>query len=168
MPPRTRKSTGGARGSPAGTQRKLSFNHRVTKSVPKTLAKDSIAGSPLRKELLRDKIDAELAAEEEEVKEVEATPEPEPVRQITPKVAEKSDLERKAEKLGDAAINRYWRTVEGEMMSKRVHQEDLSTGEKVLRYFDVCSQYGVSLLLLFYFGHRLTKRGYSHASASNA
>jgi DNA polymerase delta subunit 4 len=144
MPPTTRKSTGGTRGRPANTQQKLSFNHRVTKSVPKS-AKDSAAASPLRKELLRDKISSDL--EDAKVEE----PTPEPVQQIQKKTeesrAKKSDVELKAESLSDAAITRYWRKLESERMAKRVHQEDLSTGEKVLRYFDVSSQYGVSLPL---------------------
>lgn len=136
MPPTTRKSTG-ARSRATGGQQKLSFNHRVTKSVPKS-AKESVAASPLRKEIIRETIS--------DLEEVKASPQPEPTQptQLAPKTPiAKSDLELKAENLSDAAITRYWRKVESEMMSKRVHQEDLSTGEKVLRYFDVSSQYGV-------------------------
>jgi DNA polymerase delta subunit 4 len=121
----------------------------VTKSVPRS-AKESAAASPLRKELLRDKISSDL----EDVKAEEPTPEPtpEPVGQIRKKTeesnAKKSDVELKAESLSDAAITRYWRKLESERMSNRVHQEDLTTGEKILRYFDVSSQYGVSVHFL--------------------
>lgn len=117
----------------------------MTKSVPKS-AKESVTASPLRKELLRDKI----SSDREDAKVEEPTPEPTPEPlQETPKrteqpAARKSDVELKAESLSDAAITRYWRNLESERMAKRVHQEDLSVGEKLLRYFDVSSQYGVS------------------------
>lgn len=42
----------------------------------------------------------------------------------------------------EAHINKYWKSIEMERMAPRVHQEGLSTHEKILRYFDVSSQYG--------------------------
>lgn len=57
--------------------------------------------------------------------------------------AEKSESHRKAAKITDKAIEMYWRRLESERTAKRVHQEDVLTGEKILRFFDVSSQYGV-------------------------
>ncbi|KAK4101111.1 hypothetical protein N658DRAFT_507420 [Parathielavia hyrcaniae] len=56
-----------------------------------------------------------------------------------------SEDELRAEKITDRAIERYWAGIEASRMAKAVHKkhgEGLSTGEKVLRYFDVSSQYG--------------------------
>ncbi len=66
------------------------------------------------------------------------------VPQPAPVVREKSKAEVAAEKLTDAQINKYWCGIEAQRGAKRVHQEELSTDERVLRYFDVSSQYGVS------------------------
>jgi len=52
----------------------------------------------------------------------------------------KEELE--AEKVPVAQINRYWRARESERLAARVHQEDLSVEEKILRLFDMSSQYG--------------------------
>jgi len=71
----------------------------------------------------------------EEVKEPEVAPEP-----------EKSGLELQAEKITDAQIKKYWKSIENQWTTPRLHQEGVSQSEKVLRYFDVSSQYGVSQL----------------------
>ena len=61
----------------------------------------------------------------------------------------RSPEEVKALKVTDAQIKRYWRDREAERRAPRVHQDDLSVEEKVLRYWDMSSQYGVSLPLFF-------------------
>lgn len=64
----------------------------------------------------------------------------------------KSEAEARALKVSDAAVERYWAGIEASRMAKAVHKkhtEGLSTGEKVLRYFDVSSQYGVRFFLSF-------------------
>lgn len=135
--PTTRRSSGDSRA--AGRQSTLSFNHRVTKSVPKS-AKDlskPTKQSPLAKHVssVKDEPTTEdeaIKAEVEEEPQVEQ-PEPEP---------EKSEAELRAEKITDRQIDQYWRKLERERISKRVHQEDLTVAEKVLRYWDVNSQYG--------------------------
>ena len=75
---------------------------------------------------------------------------------------ERSPEEVKASKVTDAQIKRYWRDRENERKAPRVHQETLSVEEKVLRYWDMSSQYGVSTLHskllqtpLFYLGGSL-------------
>lgn len=61
-------------------------------------------------------------------------------------VVQESAAEREATRVSDAAIERYWAGIEAGRTAKAVHRkhtEGLTTGEKVLRYFDVSSQYGV-------------------------
>jgi len=139
--PTTRRSLGG-RAVATGNQSKLSFNNRVTKPLPKSV-KDSAAASPLKKELVREEVEK---GEDDDVKPDE--PQQQIQRATEQQVASvgvaKSDAELKAAKMGDAAVQKYWRKVEAERMAKRVHQEDLTLSEKVLRYFDVSSHYGVS------------------------
>ncbi|RYP42131.1 hypothetical protein DL767_000496 [Monosporascus sp. MG133] len=136
--PTTRRSS-----RPAGRQSTLSFNHRVTKSsVPKSAksgAKSVVSTTPTKQSPLGKHVStADLESEpepqvkeEEEVKAV--VPEPEP---------EKSEAELRAQKITDSQIDQYWRALERERKAPRVHQEDLSLAEKVLRYWDVSSQYG--------------------------
>ncbi|OAA63058.1 DNA polymerase delta subunit [Cordyceps fumosorosea ARSEF 2679] len=142
--PTTRRSTGGARARPGPTkgQSTISFSNRVTKPVPKDV-KNSIIVPSLQK------VDAP-APEELDVDDVTAEPEVEEqpsqeeddVEEVVAAVPEKTDAEIKAEKMSDAQIGKYWRSIEAERKAPRVHQEGLSLNEKVLRYFDVSSQYG--------------------------
>jgi len=133
----------------------------VTKSVPKS-AKDAALSSvvskpsPLSKSSKPDDDEVEEEVEEkveqQQPVKVETAPAVEPEveeekeaeEEEEKAVPEKSAAEIKAEKMSDAQIAKYWRGLEAESTAKRVHQEDLSVGEKVLRYFDVSSQYGVS------------------------
>ncbi|KAK2071997.1 hypothetical protein P8C59_006378 [Phyllachora maydis] len=55
---------------------------------------------------------------------------------------DKSELEIKATILDDRAIQEYWKELESQRKAKRVHQDSLPMSEKILRYFDVSSQYG--------------------------
>jgi DNA polymerase delta subunit 4 len=141
--PTTRRSSGGRGAVSTGKQSKLSFNNRVTKPVPKSV-KDSVASSPLKKELIQEKVEKVEKDEAEDIKADEQLQQ-ETEQQIVSIDVTKSDAELKAAKMSDAAIQKYWRKVEAERMAKRVHQEDLTLSEKVLRYFDVSSQYGVSV-----------------------
>jgi len=152
--PTTRRTAGA--GATAGKQSTLSFNHRVTKaSVPvgKQAAKAAAASAPAKQSPLakqiEDTVSAPTAADDEAV--VEITPEDEAadgqakvedVVVAEEKDEEKSEAEVKALKMTDRQIETYWRDVEAERIAKRVHQEELGTPEKVLRYFDVSSQYG--------------------------
>ncbi|KAH8816261.1 DNA polymerase delta [Xylogone sp. PMI_703] len=67
------------------------------------------------------------------------------IRELKSKKNEKSEIEKKAESMSAAQIRKYWQGIESMRIAKRVHQEDLSTEEKILRYFDVSSQYGPSI-----------------------
>lgn len=59
---------------------------------------------------------------------------------------ERTVEEENASKVTDAQIRRYWREREAERKAPRVHQEDVSIEERVLRLFDMSSQFGVCLL----------------------
>lgn len=157
MPP-TRKSTRGsaARGSATGKQSTLLFTNRVSKAgAVKSSSKDkdaqldspNAAPPPSKKakleefEKVEDQVNEQLG-DDSQVEEAEDK------AQID--VAEdKAQAEVRAEKITDAQIRKYWKGVEEARIAKRVHQEELGTGEKVLRYFDISSQYGVSLSCCF-------------------
>lgn len=133
--PTTRRSAS-AQGL-SGKQSKLSFTHRVTKPVV-PVGKKQLVSSPLVKQICQDKTskpDPEPEAEPEQEVEFEI-PAPDEV------IKEKVEAEYKAEKITTAQIKKYWRQVEAQRLAPSIHQEDLDVGEKVLRYFDVSSQYG--------------------------
>ncbi|KAK4083470.1 uncharacterized protein Triagg1_1132 [Trichoderma aggressivum f. europaeum] len=152
--PTTRRAAAAARGrpGPAKGQSTISFTGRVTKAVPKDLkkvvtdtpaiAKTTIPERPASKGAVTKEEEEEkfvdVVADEPEVHE-ESEAEVEPVAEKAP---EKTEAELKAEKITDAQIKSYWKAIEKVRKAPRVHQEDLDLGEKVLRYFDVSSQYG--------------------------
>lgn len=61
------------------------------------------------------------------------------------KQADGSAVEEKAKKIPETQIRKYWKGKEDERIAPRVHQQGLSVNEKILRHFDLSSQYGVSL-----------------------
>lgn len=59
----------------------------------------------------------------------------------------RSEIELCALEIPQSAIDAYWNKIDSARMASTVHKkhtQDLTTGEKVLRYFDVSSHYGVS------------------------
>ncbi len=157
MPPPARKVSG-------GRQATLSFNHRVTKpSATKQSAKEAalptktvepedkkakaeedkekVKAEPEKAE--KDDLMAEIQAEEED-EEAQAKEEAPKADEKPLLAASRSEDEIAADAVTDAQIRRYWRSVEVQSMARRVHQEGLDLGEKVLRYFDVSSHFGVS------------------------
>ncbi|KAJ0385326.1 hypothetical protein COL922a_006560 [Colletotrichum nupharicola] len=137
--PTTRRSTGGARAraGPARGQSTISFSHKVSKPVPKDLKKAAVLGSAVER--------AEQAKKEEavQVDEIQVDePETKEEEEVKEEVPEKSEAVIRAEKISDAQINKYWKSIEAERIAPRVHQKDVTLAEKVLRYFDVSSQYG--------------------------
>ncbi|KAI8301990.1 hypothetical protein K4K61_008315 [Colletotrichum sp. SAR11_59] len=137
--PTTRRSTGGARARPGPVrgQSTISFSHKVSKPVPKDLKKAAVLGSAVERAEQAKKEEAaqvdEIQVDEPETKEEEEAKE---------EVPEKSEAVIRAEKISDAQINKYWKSIEAERIAPRVHQKDVTLAEKVLRYFDVSSQYG--------------------------
>lgn len=108
----------------------------MTKSVPRDTKK---AVSKI------DQADVASPAKEE----VEDVVVDEPEVEVKPQeqLPAKSDAEIEAEKISDAQIAKYWKGIEKLRRAPRVHQQDLMLSEKVLRYFDVSSQYGVSSIV---------------------
>ncbi|KAM3526401.1 hypothetical protein NHJ13051_003448 [Beauveria bassiana] len=143
--PTTRRTTGGARARPGPTkgQATISFSNRVTKAVPKDVKSSIVVPSrqkfdaPAQKEPGVDNVvsEPEVAEQPKEEEEEETLVE-------EAAVPSKTEAELKAERTSDAQIGKYWRSIEAQRIAPRVHQEDLSLHEKVLRYFDVSSQYG--------------------------
>ncbi|KAK0741818.1 DNA polymerase delta, subunit 4-domain-containing protein [Apiosordaria backusii] len=134
--PVTRRSTRATSSSKAGgeaKQAKLNFNNKITKPLPsRAHPKDKVA-----------------KVEEALVRTATPSPAPEPVS-VKVEKEEKAEVklspaEVKASKISQAAINRYWKSIEESRLAKEVHKKHtagLTTGEKVLRYWDVSSQYG--------------------------
>ncbi|OAL37685.1 hypothetical protein AYO20_03192 [Fonsecaea nubica] len=54
----------------------------------------------------------------------------------------KDQRELAAEKVTDSQLKKYWQAEEDSRLAPRVHQSDLSLHEKILRHFDLSSQYG--------------------------
>lgn len=141
--PTTRRSAGGtkARQGPAKGQSTISFAGKVTKDIPKDIKANVISAPirtkvevPAKTEPVEEVLPEKVEAEEEELKE-------EVEEEVVPP---KSEAELKAEKVTDTQIGKYWRAIENNRIAPRVHQQELSLNEKVLRYFDVSSQYGVN------------------------
>ncbi|RAO69496.1 uncharacterized protein BHQ10_005508 [Talaromyces amestolkiae] len=53
-----------------------------------------------------------------------------------------TDEDKKALKISEVQIRRYWSEEEKSRKAPRVHQNGLDTDEKILRHFDLSSQYG--------------------------
>ncbi|QIW99716.1 hypothetical protein AMS68_005234 [Peltaster fructicola] len=53
-----------------------------------------------------------------------------------------ADEDKQARKISDTQIKKYWRTKEEQRIVPRVHQDDLTVYEKVLREWDMSGQYG--------------------------
>lgn len=155
--PTTRRSTRAASGP--GKQSTLSFKHKVTKAI-KT-GKEDYKSPSRAKEYIPAPSPEPTAADDDDD---DNTTLPSPTgkkRKAAPGVEEhaedkkveqpvvkeqKSEDEIEAAKVTDRAIERYWLGIEAGRSARAVHRkhtEGLSTGEKVLRYFDVSSQYGV-------------------------
>ncbi|KAI9657799.1 MAG: hypothetical protein M1829_006865 [Trizodia sp. TS-e1964] len=139
MPPSRRNRMSG----PAlrGAQSTISFGSRgkVTKASVTNSKKKRDSSSRLRDSIQPDDISAaepadavtpppvSPAAEEPEVQAVALPPTP---------------TKEQAQGISDAGIKKYWREKELERKTPRVHQQELSVSEKILRHFDVSYQYG--------------------------
>ena len=135
MPPTRRSRTSGGPAA-KGSQKTLSFgSSKITKPTSaKGKFTPPLTSSTPTKDIDVGHTSSETAVAEQAKAEVERVQVKE----------ERSPEEVKASKVTDAQIKRYWRDREAERRAPRVHQEDLSVEEKVLRYWDMSSQYGVS------------------------
>jgi len=128
MPParRARTSSGPAA---KGAQKTISFGSKVTKPTS-TTSKDKTS---LSKTLDIGHVSSEAAVAQQAAVEIERVKK------------DQSPEELKAEKVTDLQIKKYWREREKERRTPRVHQEGLSVEEKILRLFDMSSQYGPAI-----------------------
>ncbi|KAH6695787.1 DNA polymerase delta, subunit 4-domain-containing protein [Plectosphaerella plurivora] len=149
--PNTRRSTGGARArpGPAKGQSTISFASKVSKPGPRLDGKKAVieSGKPATKEIKDEDVPVKVEPEVESVPvkvepEVESEEEEIEVQEETLPTPEKSEAEVRAEAISEKQIGKYWKDIEALRIAPRVHVDDLSVGEKVLRYFDVSSQYG--------------------------
>lgn len=143
----SKRSTGGtrARAGPEVGQSTISFASRVTKPVARDVKKAALSDGPApRKATVEATSPPKDEAEDTPVEDVSVEEvEPAEEEQVTPD-EEKSGAELRAEQVSDREIAGYWAKLESERIAPRVHQEGVTLSEKVLRYFDVSSQYGVS------------------------
>ena len=161
--PTTRRSTRSSTGTAAGKQQTLSFKHKVTKAIktgkegyrsparakeyiPEPSPEPATTPTKIRKTRDHDDIDSQPAPT------TPPTTDEQPTAAAAAAAAEQpqTDAELAASQITDKAIEKYWRGIEASRTAQAVHKkhgEGLATGEKVLRYFDVSSQYGVRIRL---------------------
>ncbi|KAL2160154.1 hypothetical protein VTH06DRAFT_1809 [Thermothelomyces fergusii] len=151
--PATRRSTRSSAGT--GKQSTLSFKHKVTKAIH--TGKEAYKSPSRAKEYIPEPspepaVSKPEPKKEEEEEEEEKTPVPSDDEQLqkaqptaVASAQRPSEAEVEAAKITDRAIEQYWNGIENSRKAKAVHRKHtggLTTGEKVLRYFDVNSQYG--------------------------
>lgn len=148
MPPK-RRTSGPATKSQQSTLAFHGASNKVTKAGTRTQdTKKSLLSDVATKketkpeviEIIEEPTTIEAAIIDQTKEEVEA------------QQAESTPEEDEARQTSDAAIKKYWAAKEKQRMAPRVHQQDLSLHEKILREFDMSAQYGV---------------GCPHMSASN-
>ncbi|KAG6093170.1 hypothetical protein E4U30_004569 [Claviceps sp. LM220 group G6] len=150
--PTTRRSTAAAaRGRTGSTkgQSTISFTNKVTKPVaknvksvvatPKTITVDIPERTKPVEEKTKEDVNKKDEDEAEHEHEEESQQQVPRLETAPPKI---SETETRAGKLTDAHIDKYWKSIERQRKASRVHQQGISVNEKVLRYFDVSSQYG--------------------------
>ncbi|KIW87973.1 uncharacterized protein Z519_11558 [Cladophialophora bantiana CBS 173.52] len=161
--PRGRKSATSHGHNPL--QSTLSFNNksaRVTKPSAKAHRDEHAASVKKLTELEDDGLKTEpedvtdgkneLASEETEESPQDLEPDAEPEEEVAVKARSrkkqkaksegKDERELAAEKVTDVQLKKYWQAEEDSRLAPRVHQSDLSLHEKILRHFDLSSQYG--------------------------
>lgn len=149
--PATRRSRTSSGPAAKGSQKTLSFG--PTKTSKPSTKKTKLAASPLSKTSDINSIDIDTEQDEDVGGDVDvghmtseaaiaqqATKEAQRVKKEGP-----SAEEEKARKVSDAQVRRYWREREAERRAPRIHQGDLGVEEKVLRLWDMSSQYGPAI-----------------------
>ncbi|KAH7398400.1 DNA polymerase delta, subunit 4-domain-containing protein [Pyrenochaeta sp. MPI-SDFR-AT-0127] len=137
MPPK-RRSAGPATKSQQSTLAFHGASNKVTKAGTRAQGAKSLLSETKPKDVKPEVVDIEetepstteaaiidQAEQEVEAQQVESTPEEDQARQTT-----------------DAAIKKYWAAKEKQRTAPRVHQQDLSLHEKILREFDMSAHYG--------------------------
>jgi DNA polymerase delta subunit 4 len=140
MPPK-RRTSGPATKAQQSTLAFHGSTNKITKPVSKVQnGKKSALSKSAAKSIEPETIDIDAID-----KPKPTTVEADVISQVEKDVAAESTPEEEAAKrITDAAIEKYWVSKEQQRLAQRVHQQDLSVYEKVLREFDVSGQYGVS------------------------
>ncbi|KAF1928139.1 uncharacterized protein M421DRAFT_421319 [Didymella exigua CBS 183.55] len=63
-------------------------------------------------------------------------------KEVAAQKVETAPEDEAARRITDSTIKKYWAAKENQRLAPRVHQNDLSLHEKVLREFDMSAQYG--------------------------
>lgn len=159
--PRGKKAVGRAASASnpksAKQQSALSFSGRVTKPSTNTRSastkKADEKAAALERELSAGVVATPIDSQAEDSDVVDSQAKAEPPNVTTSELAireqaqqeqipPKSPEDLAAERIPESQIKRYWAGKEAERLTRRVHQEDLSLHEKVLREFDMSYQYG--------------------------
>ncbi|MCJ1474712.1 hypothetical protein MMC13_003372 [Lambiella insularis] len=143
MPP-TRRKNGSAT---ARAQRTISFNSRITKPSSTVIStKDDDAKARKAKNIIETVDITRTSPKPEEVDDqIDNQPTTAELAIRSQAAVEKektTEAEVKAIKITDAQIKRYWKKKEDERKAPRVHQQGLSLEQKILREFDLSSQFG--------------------------
>ncbi|KAL4977637.1 DNA polymerase delta subunit 4 [Aspergillus desertorum] len=144
MPPARRR--GGNTASARSNQPVLSFGakSRVTKpsAAPSTPSEKTKALEPLTAETREKDVSTDTSRSKVE-------PEQPHVAELAVRSQAKAELQqplseedKKAAKLTKKQLQDYWKSEESKSRGPKVHQEGLSLDEKILRHFDLSSQYG--------------------------
>lgn len=152
MPPTRRKASNpGAR-----AQQTLAFGPNSNKVTKPSIPPQSKKLSKASQDDLSKAVAVELSTPEPEINDIEPeaqilSPRTLAIRKQAPAPqAEGSEIEQKAAKIPDTQLRKYWIGKEDERIAPRVHQQGLSVNEKILRHFDLSSQYGVCFLPICY------------------
>lgn len=166
MPPKTRRANNGPT---AAGQSTLSFKHRVTKPGDGSAALKA-AKSKLNQpaeEIITSEIVKQSTPEpeheegattkssgkgkvESQESPVRILPSPSRRRKVRRSLHDHEEedevsfeaAEQQASKVSEAQVKKYWKAEEDSRIAPRVHQHDVHLHEKILRHFDLCSEYG--------------------------
>ncbi|MCJ1327089.1 hypothetical protein MMC10_003755 [Thelotrema lepadinum] len=157
----TNKSTrSSSTGATSKKQAPLSFQNKITKPTPtsalgkaaKKDAADAAAKAAKLEESLSEVADVSVSGSAEgsiiepvEAEEVEAKEREQELAIRQPQKVVVDESEEKAKKTSDAQVRRYWKGVDEMRKAPRVHQQSLSVNDKILRHFDMSSQFGPSI-----------------------
>ncbi|KAF2873463.1 DNA polymerase delta, subunit 4-domain-containing protein [Massariosphaeria phaeospora] len=140
MPPKRRTSAI----TPKAGQSTLAFHgasNKVTKPGARAQgAKKTLVASSLLKDT--DPDITEIVSTDEELTTADAAIVHQAEQAASAPQVSSTPEEERAKKISDARIKKYWADKEKQRKSRRVHQEDITTHEKILREFDMSGRYG--------------------------
>ncbi len=149
--PTTRRSSRSSTGAAAaGKQSTLSFKHKVTKAI-KT-GKEGYKSPARAKEYIPEPSPEPATTPTKTKPTIPITTTDDGEADDNGPETKTDDAAAAAAEITDKAIERYWSAIADSRTAQAVHKkhgEGLATGEKVLRYFDVSSQYGVRTSFIF-------------------